>query len=122
MGRVLRARTNVRSSPLAVRALVSTKVRLGIESDKDPLFNGGLSGGEVVGKGAARELNNKRIKDALISIAGPKPARKAKEGYRVTAVDMCIAVDRNADASKIGCWFQGVSCVLSLHFVTIFLF
>lgn len=112
MGRVLRARTNVRSSPLATRPLLSTKVRLGIESDKDPLFNGGLNGGKVVRKGAARDLNNKRIKDALIAIAGPKPARMEKEGYRITPVDMCIAVERDADASKIGCWFQGVSCTL----------
>lgn len=109
MGRVLRARTNIRSSPLAARPLILTKVRLGIDSDQDPLFNGSLDGGKVLGKGAARELNNRRLKNALIAIAGPRPARKERGGYRITAVDMCIAVDREADASKIGSWFQGVS-------------
>jgi hypothetical protein len=108
MGRIPTARANTRVSPMGRRPITPSKYRLGVESDQDALFNGSL-GGPTLGKTEARNANNKRLENALIAIAVPKPAQVPTEGRKISLVEMCIATQRESDVSKIGCWFQKVS-------------
>jgi hypothetical protein len=90
------------------RPITPSKYRLGVKSDQDALFNSGL-GGPMLGKTEAQNANNKRLENALIAIAVPKPAQVPAEGWKISSVEMCIAIQRKSDVSKIGCWFQKVS-------------
>lgn len=108
MGRSPKARVNVRTSPMGTRPSSLPKVRLGVESDKDPLLNGGF-GDPPLGKIASRDLNNKRLKEALIEVSIPMPTKILRKGWRVTHPNMCIAVDCDANSANIGRWFQFVS-------------
>lgn len=110
MGCTRTTRANIRASPIVTRPITPAKIYLGVEANKDPLLNGALSGRRI-GKAAARECNNERLKNALIQLAVPKPERQERPGYKVMAVDMCIAVHRQTDTSNIGRWFQMVRFV-----------
>jgi hypothetical protein len=108
MGRIPTACANTRVSPMGRHPITPSKYCLGVESNQDTLVNGSL-GSPTLGKTKPQNANNKRLENALIMIAVPKPTQVPTEGQKISSVEMCIATQCKSNVSNIGCWFQKVS-------------